>query len=220
MFTGLIEDIGVVTDVRIDPTTKQTILTIHASSPTLLSDCQLGDSIAVNGCCLTVTHFNRTTQSFTVGLSPETLRRTTFTTLTPNTNSTNTTAARVNLERSLTPTSRVGGHYVQGHVDGVGRVRLMQADGDALRVVVACPAAVLQYVVEKGYIAIDGTSLTVTRVDEQQGELEVMLIQYTQNKITLPKKQVGEGVNLEADIMGKQIVAYLQKYTKSIQAKL
>ena len=203
MFTGLIEDIGVVTAIRIDPTTHQTILTIRTSSPHLLSDCQLGDSIAINGCCLTVTSFDRTTRTFTVGLSPETLRRTTFATLTPST--------AVNLERSLTPTSRVGGHYVQGHVDGVGRVRVLQKDGDALRVVIACGGEILQYVVEKGYIAIDGTSLTVTRVDEQRGELEVMLIQYTQSKITLPKKQLGEGVNLEADIMGKQIVAYLAK---------
>ena len=212
MFTGLIEDIGVVTDVRIDPTTHQTILTILTSSPQLLSDCQLGDSICVSGCCLTVTSFDRTSHTFTVGLSPETLRRTTFGALRPKDS--------VNLERSLTPTTRVGGHYVQGHVDGVGHVKALHKDGDALRVVVACQHSILQYVVEKGYIAIDGTSLTVTRVDEQQGELEVMLIQYTQNKITLPRKQVGEGVNLEADIMGKQIVAYLQKYTKVIQAKL
>ena len=212
MFTGLIEDIGVVTDVHIDPTTHQTILTILTSTPHLLSDCHLGDSIAINGCCLTVTAFHPTSRTFTVGLSPETLRRTTFAAV--------GRGAAVNLERSLTPTSRVGGHYVQGHVDGVGRVKVMQKDGDAMRVAIDCPASILQYVVEKGYIAIDGTSLTVTRVDEQQGELEVMLIQYTQGKITLPKKQLGEGVNLEADIMGKQIVAYLQKYNKSIQAKL
>ena len=213
MFTGLIEDIGTITAIHIDPQTQQTILTIQ-STPTLnfLTDCHLGDSIAVNGTCLTVTHYNPTTHTFTVGLSPETLRRTTFTTV--------TVGSAVNLERSLTAGSRMGGHYVQGHVDGVGRVAVMERDGDALRVVIACSLVILQYVVEKGYIAIDGTSLTVTRVDEQKGELEVMLIQYTQSKITLPKKQVGEGVNLEADIMGKQIVAYLQKYNKSIQAKL
>ncbi|MCJ1296938.1 Riboflavin synthase alpha chain [Xylographa carneopallida] len=212
MFTGLIEDIGVVTDVRIDPTTQQTIITIRASSPALLSDCHLGDSIAVSGCCLTVTHFDAASRTFTVGLSPETLRRTTFAELRRDT--------PVNLERSMTANTRIGGHYVQGHVDGVGQVRLSQRDGDALRVVVACSGAVLQYVVEKGYIAIDGTSLTVTRVDERLGELEVMLIQYTQSKITLPRRKVGEGVNLEADIMGKQIVAYLQKYDKAIKAKL
>ena len=120
----------------------------------------------------------------------------------------------MNLERSLTASTPIGGHFVQGHVDATGRIATLQPDGDALRVVIAAPSSVLQFVVEKGYIAIDGVSLTVVRVDEGQGgwgEVEVMLIQYTQSKITLPRKRVGDLVNLEGDILGKHIVAFLHK---------
>ena len=213
MFTGLIEEIGIVTAVHIDPVTGQTVLTISASA--VLHGVVLGDSIAVEGVCLTVTSF--THSSFTVGLSPETLRRTTFASLRP--------PHPVNLERSLTPTSHIGGHFVQGHVDCTGELTIVQADGDALRVVVRAPASLLQYVVEKGYIAIDGASLTVVRVEEGkqaggEGELEVMLIQYTQQRVTLARKQSGQRVNLEADVMGKQIVAYLDRYTKALKARL
>ena len=211
MFTGLIEEVGVVSSISVHPTTGQTLLLISASK--VLHNVALGDSIAVDGVCLTVTSFTPNA-SFTVGLSPETLRRTSFAHLRP--------SSPVNLERSVTPSTPLGGHFVQGHVDATGRISRLEKDGDALRVVVAAPQSVLQFVVEKGYIAVDGVSLTVVRVDEGKGEagtgeggawgeLEVMLIQYTQAKITLPRKRVGDLVNLEGDILGKHIVAFLHK---------
>lgn len=214
MFTGLIEEIGVIINIHVDSKTGQTILVIKGSI--ILVGIVLGDSIAVDGVCLTVTAFSKEASTFTVGLSPETLRRTTFHTLTKN--------SAVNLERSLTASSHIGGHYVQGHVDGFGVIELIQVDKDALRVVISAPANILKYIVEKGYIAIDGISLTVVAVNEgnnnnnnnsshdnnsrepslPSGCFEVMLIQYTQQKVTLSKKKKGQIVNLEVSTIIRQ----------------
>lgn len=189
MFTGIVEEIGTVEELS--EVGGGWSLTVQAS--TVLEDTGLGDSLAVNGVCLTVT--NMTDSAFTVGLSPETLRRTNLGDLRP--------GDRVNLERSLALNGRIGGHFVQGHIDGTGVIRAFRPEGDSLWVTVAAPGELLRYIVPKGYIAVDGTSLTV--VDVLKDAFTFMLVAYTQQHITLPHKPVGSRVNLEVDILGKYI---------------
>ncbi len=189
MFTGLVEEIGVVamageTDGGFD-------LTVNADA--VLDGLKLGDSIAVNGVCLTATAFDAKT--FTVGLAPETLARTNLGDL--------VAGDPVNLERSLLPTTRLGGHFVQGHVDATGTIASFRPDKDALWLTIKTDPALMRYIVTKGYIAIDGTSLTV--VDTGPDWFNVTLINYTQPKIILPRKKPGDRVNLEVDILAKYI---------------
>jgi len=189
MFTGLVEEIGDV--VSVTPNPAGYALTIRG--PVVTDGTALGDSIAVNGVCLTVTALDG--PAFTVGLAPETRAKTDLEDLKP--------GDRVNLERSVTPTTRLGGHFVQGHVDGAGRVRSIRPDQDALWVTIEAPHALMRYVVPKGYIAIDGTSLTV--VDVGADWFTVTLVAYTQGRIVLPEKAPGARVNLEVDILGKYV---------------
>jgi riboflavin synthase len=189
MFTGLVEEIGIVERLQVGR--RPHLLTITAS--TVLADTQPGDSINVNGACLTVSQL--TSHSFTVGLMPETLRRSNLGDLRP--------GDGVNLERALTPQSRLGGHFVQGHVDGVGRIVTKRPELDALWVTISAPSAVMRYLVPQAYIAVDGVSLTVAEVAE--GVLSVSLVAYTRAHITLPRKQVGDQVNLEVDILAKYV---------------
>jgi riboflavin synthase len=170
-------------------------LTVKAR--TVLEGTRLGDSLAVNGACLTVTTF--TGDRFTVGLSPETLRRTNLGALRP--------GDAMNLERSLTMSGRVGGHFVQGHVDGTGEVRAFRPEGDSLWVTVGAAPDLLRYIVPKGYIAVDGVSLTV--VDVFPDAFTFMLVDYTQQRITLPRKPVDGRVNLEVDILGKYVEKFI-----------
>ena len=157
----------------------------------MLEDVKLGDSINTNGVCLSVTDFAR--GWFKVGLAPETLKKTSL------------SAAKeglpVNLERACLPTTRLGGHYVQGHVDGTGTVASIERDADALLVRIDVPPALMRYVVPKGYVAIDGTSLTV--IDTGPDWLTLTLVAHTQPLIVLPTKQPGDPVNIEVDIMAK-----------------
>lgn len=164
------------------------------ASSTLLADCHEGDSIAVNGVCLTVVTFSPT--HFTVGVAPETLRVTNLGTLAQ--------GAKVNLERAVRADTRMGGHFVQGHVDTTAAIAKLEPDGNALTIRFA-PAKkdVLRYVVYKGYVALDGTSLTVTKVDDSEGWWEVMLIAYTQERVVIAQKKVGDTVNVEVDMMAK-----------------
>ncbi|NNU16051.1 riboflavin synthase [Parvularcula sp. ZS-1/3] len=187
MFTGLIEEIGKV-EALIDTGNG---VDLKVRGPLSASDAELGDSIAVAGVCLTISEQDGDVMTF--GLAPETLRRTSLGALEE--------GHGVNLERACLPTTRLGGHYVQGHVDGMGTIREMRPDGDALWVTIEAPAELLIYIVEKAYVAIDGTSLTVTEVTEDS--FSVMLIRHTQPLITLPTKNPGDPVNLEVDIMAK-----------------
>jgi riboflavin synthase len=189
LFTGIVEEIGVVT--RIWRTGQSYNMTLRAK--TVLEDARLGDSIAVNGVCLTVTHL--TPETFTVGLSPETRARTNLVYLKE--------GGRVNLERSLTPTSRMGGHFVQGHIDGVGAIASFRPDQDALWLTVQADPALLRYIVPKGFVALDGVSLTV--VDVFADSFTVTLVAYTQQHITLPEHQAGYKVNIETDVLGKYV---------------
>ncbi|KAI5806341.1 riboflavin synthase alpha chain [Geopyxis carbonaria] len=205
MFTGIVETIGTVSSlVRLDDRETGdggTTLTI-CNATKILDDVNLGDSIAVNGTCLTVTEF--TEDSFKVGVAPETLRRTNLGEL--------KTGMNVNLERAVAGHVRFGGHFVQGHVDTIATIVSKQPDGDALTIRLS-PAdkSLLVYVVEKGYITLDGASLTITAVDDQQGWFEVMLIVYTQEKTVIAAKNVGQSINIEVDMAGK----YIEKQVKA-----
>lgn len=190
MFTGIVEEIGSVRATTLDAE-RGNAVTIACR--TVVSDAHLGDSIAVNGICLTVTAFDH--DSFTVGVSPETLRRTNLGLL--------NAGDPVNLERSLAFGGRIGGHYVQGHVDGTGEIVRLVPDGDSLRVTIRPPARLMPYIVEKGYIAVDGTSLTVA--ERTPSDFTIALIAYTQGAVIMGQQREGAQVNLEVDIMAKYV---------------
>ncbi|EAA34671.1 hypothetical protein GE21DRAFT_153 [Neurospora crassa] len=220
MFTGIVEEIGEVTTYTPnDPLSKNgTTLTItllpssssSSSSSGLLSDCHLGDSIAVNGVCLTVTSFTLTpSASFTVGIAPETLRLTNLGSL--------RSGSRVNLERAVRADTRMGGHFVQGHVDTVAEIIKITPDGEALTFRFRPKnKEVLRYVVYKGFIALDGTSLTVTAVNDEEEWWEVMLIAYTQERVVVAGKKVGETVNVEVDMTAKYVEKSLRGYLEGL----
>ncbi len=189
MFTGLVEEMGTVANAH--RTHDSFDLTIRAS--TVLEGVALGDSICVNGVCLTVTAFDE--GAFTVGLAPETRNRTNLGAL--------KSGDPVNLERSVTPSTRMGGHYVQGHVDGTGTLASVTKDEDALWIRINLDPGLMRYIVEKGYVAIDGTSLTV--VETGPDWFTLTLIAYSQQKVILARKQVGDSVNIEVDILAKYV---------------
>jgi len=189
MFTGIVEELGHVASCQ--PTDKGFDLSVDCK--TVLEGTILGDSIAVNGVCLTVT--SQTDTQFTAGLAPETRSRTNLDAL--------TTGSPVNLERSVTPTTRMGGHFVQGHVDNVGYIKSFEKDNDALWVAIEAPKDLMKYIVTKGYITLDGTSLTVVGVGDDW--FNVTLVAYTQQHIVMPTKAVGDAVNIEVDVLGKYV---------------
>jgi len=193
MFTGIVEEVGIVESLS--EVVGGWSLTVKAQ--TVLEGACLGHSIAVNGACLTVTAL--TVNSFAVGLSPETLRRTNLGAL--------RSGEGVNLERALTANGRIGGHFVQGHVDGTGEARAFRPEGDSLWVTVGAAPELLRYIVPKGYIAVDGVSLTV--VDVFPDAFTFMLVAYTQQHTTLPRKPVDSRVNLEVDILGKYVEKFI-----------
>ncbi|KAJ8109525.1 hypothetical protein OPT61_g7399 [Boeremia exigua] len=200
MFTGLVETIGTVAALeQLDQTASGgggTSLTI-SDCEEILGDCHLGDSISVNGTCLTVTEFDK--KSFKIGCAPETLRRTNLGALKQ--------GSKVNLERAVSANTRMGGHFVQGHVDTTASIQSVTPDGNALTFrFKPRDSAVLRYIVEKGYVTIDGASLTVTKVEDgPEGFWEVMLIAYTQEKVVTASKKAGEDVNVEVDQVGKYV---------------
>ena len=185
MFTGIVEEVGNVKSVGSGQ------LTVSASA--VLEATRLGDSMAVNGACLTVSAMN--SGSLSVDVMPETLKRTNLGQLRPGSN--------VNLERALMVGARVGGHLVQGHVDATGRVVSLVREGGAVMAKLAAPPEVLRYVVEKGFIAADGVSLTVVGYD--QSSFSVSLVGYTLNNTVLGSRKVGDQVNLEVDIIAKYV---------------
>ena len=189
MFTGIVEDIGKITALK----NADGVFNLTIRSTTAVDGAQLGDSIAVNGTCLTVTSLEA--DSFTVGLAPETLSRTNLGAL--------SVGSAVNLERALTPSTRMGGHIVQGHVDGVGTVTSFRKDGSSLWVTVRVDPDLMRYVVSKGFVAVDGVSLTVVETGEDW--FNVMLVEYTQTHITLARQEPGYNVNVETDILGKYV---------------
>jgi riboflavin synthase len=188
MFTGLIEALGVVREVVSSPAGWRLRL-----DATLSPELTPGESIAVNGVCLTVVSPDRT--GFSADVSPETARVTTIAAL--------TRGAKVNLERPLKPESRLGGHFVQGHVDGTGTIESLRADGDSYWLAVAFPPALAPYIVHKGSIAIDGISLTVAHLDERV--LGVQIVPFTWEHTNLHAARRQDAVNIECDILGKYV---------------
>ena len=189
MFTGLIAVLG--TLERLAEGSTSCRLTVRA--PQLLSGVKIGDSIAVNGVCLTVVHLRGDT--FTADVMPETVRRTTLHLLQP--------GDRVNLEKALRPTDGLDGHIVQGHVEGVGTIQQIIPEGNARVYRIQAPGELLRYIVEKGSIAVDGISLTVTEADDSG--FGVSLIPHTAKMTTLGYKSAGDAVNLETDILARYV---------------
>jgi riboflavin synthase len=185
MFTGIVEELGVVIATSADR--------LVISGPLVTKDVAHGDSIAVDGVCLTVVAVSGDT--FTADVMAETWQRSTLRTLRP--------GDRVNLERAATPTTRLGGHLVQGHVDGVGTIAF-RTPGDAWDTVrFTVPPGLARYLVEKGSVTVDGVSLTV--VEAGPDRFTVGLIPTTLDRTTLGRKQVGAGVNLEVDVIAKYV---------------
>jgi riboflavin synthase len=189
MFTGLVEALGTVRELAVTGTGRRLALGV----PEFAGQLHLGESVAVNGACLTVVESDAETCSFEV--SPETLRRTNLGEL--------RTGDRVNLERSLALGDRLGGHLVQGHVDGVGQVLERRPDGEWLMVWFRCPADLAAQMVPKGSVAVDGVSLTLVDIEAEQ--FSVALIPHTLANTTLGFKGPGSAVNLETDLLAKYV---------------
>ena len=185
MFTGIVEEIGKVTSVQPGN------LVIAAGG--VLHGMEVGGSMAVNGVCLTITRLDNA--SFSADLMAETVKRSNLGLL--------RAGDKVNLERPLALGGRLGGHLVQGHIDATGRVASMRQYGEARLVRFEAPSEVMSYIVEKGFIAVDGLSLTV--VDRDASSFQVSLVAYTRQNTTLGERQVGDLVNLEADIIAKYV---------------
>jgi len=199
MFTGIIEEIGKVLSAS---TTKLTI-----SAAQVVDGMKLGDSIAINGACLTVTDFDRA--SFSVDVMPETLQRTNLGHL--------KSGDGVNLERPMALGGQLGGHLVQGHVDDIGRIISLEWEGDALLFRFEAPPEIMRYTVPKGFIAIDGISLTI--MDKDESSFRVSVVEYTRRNTNLGSRKTGDLVNLEADIIAKYVAQFTQPQAAGLTAE-
>jgi riboflavin synthase len=195
MFTGLIIELGEV--VSLEKKIESARMSIKASG--VVKDATPGDSIAVNGVCLTVTKLLTHNSELFFDVSYETLKSTNLGNL--------KRGDRVNLEPSLKLNSKVGGHFVTGHVEDIGKIRSKTPSGNALRIEIETPDNVLRYLVEKGSVAVDGISLTV--VDVLKDAFSVVIIPHTAKMTTIGFKNVGDTVNLEPDILGKYVAKFL-----------
>lgn len=189
VFTGIIEEKGTIK--QIVKGEKSSIITIQADK--VLKGTNIGDSIAVNGICLTVTSINN--NCFSADVMAETIRRTNL--------ENQSEGSMVNLERALTPLTRMGGHIVSGHIDGTGKIINYLNEENAIWVTIETKSEILKYIVEKGSIAIDGISLTVAYVDDNY--FKVSIIPHTSQETTLTDKNIGDTVNLECDIIAKYV---------------
>ncbi len=194
MFTGLIEDLGILRDIRTGA--GQAVLTVGTALP--MVEFTLGESIAINGVCLTVTRFAE--GAFSADVSPETLDCTTLGRL--------SAGSRVNLERALRLSDRLGGHLVTGHVDGLARLVERRQDGNSWRFRFQGDATLFSQLVDKGSVAVDGISLTVNQVKSDSFSLAV--IPHTLAMTTLQERKVGDEVNIETDLIGKYVARFLQ----------
>jgi len=195
MFSGIVEEMGAVASM--EKTLAGTRLSILASI--ILEDLKTGDSVGVNGVCLTIVR--RDERSLMVEVSPETLSVTTLGEL--------TAGAPVNLERAMKLNERIGGHLVAGHVDGVGRIRTREQDGNAIVLTIEAPEEILRYCVIKGSVAVDGISLTINDLTEKG--FSVAIIPHTAKVTSLGLKQAGDHVNLESDLIGKYVERLLKE---------
>ncbi|MBK8276582.1 MAG: riboflavin synthase [Nitrospira sp.] len=195
MFTGIVEEMGGITVMN--KSLAGAKLTILAS--TVMSDLKIGDSVSVNGICLTVV--SRSERDFSVEVSPETLSVTTLGSF--------AVGMPVNLERAMKLNERIGGHLVAGHVDGVGMIRSRQQDANTIVFTIGAPPEILRYCVAKGSITVDGISLTINAVNEQG--FSIAIIPHTAKVTILGLKQVNDTVNLESDLIGKYVERLLQE---------
>lgn len=193
MFTGIIEEIGIVKSIKKDNKSAE----IHISANKIMDDIHLGDSIAVNGVCLTARNIMK--DGFVADVMAETLRSSSLGEL--------RTGSRVNLERAMQMNGRFGGHIVSGHIDGTGVITEKKPEANAIWVSVKTDPSILKFIIEKGSIAIDGISLTVHYVDDKI--FKVSIIPHTQEETTLTGKNEGDIVNLENDIVGKYINRFI-----------
>ncbi len=198
MFSGIIEEVGTVESYDGE--------TLVISANQVLDDLTISESIMVAGACLTVTTLSRPDSSFTVETVPETRARTNFGEL--------VAGSKVNLERSLRYGDRVGGHMVQGHIDGVGSIRSVIEDGNSRVIVINAPENIIENVVEKGFIAVDGISLTV--VDRNPDSFSIAVIPYTFEHTTLGERGEGSTVNLEADVTAKYVANLVEPYLNNL----
>lgn len=189
MFTGIVEEVGTMQGVRMGTTSGE----IHLKASKVLEGTKLGDSIAVNGVCLTVT--NMTADGFTADVMPETLRRSNLGQL--------RSGDPVDLERAMAADGRFGGHLVSGHIDGTGTITQLRREGNAVWVRIQTTPEILRLIVEKGSITIDGISLTVATLGKN--DFQVSIIPHTGSETILLSKKPGDMVNLENDIVGKYV---------------
>jgi riboflavin synthase alpha subunit len=195
VFTGIIEAVGTLTSLE----PRGEVVRVEVEAGRASGGVRIGDSVAVNGCCLTVTAIADERLAFEA--VKETLEKTSL--------GDQREGARVNLERAMRADGRLDGHIVQGHVDGTGRVRVFERRGDDVRLEVACGPEIARYLVPKGSVAIDGVSLTV--VSASDDAFDVALIPHTLAETNLGDRASGERVNLEADVLGKYVVRYLER---------
>lgn len=193
MFTGIVEEIGHIRRIQ----RGDLWIVLEVSAQKILQGVKLGDSIAVNGTCLTVTSFTR--DAFTVDVMPETLKKTSLASL--------GIGSPVNLERAMAAGDRFGGHFVSGHVDGMGRILEKKPYGNAIVITIDAGEDVLRYILPKGSISIDGISLTV--VDTNPSSFQVSIIPHTLKETVLQYKNAGDVVNLECDMIGKYIERFI-----------
>ena len=198
MFTGLVEGQGEI--IRVEKKGNKALIGIKPEFP--WEEKKLGESISVNGVCLTAAAWMGNT--FSVDVSEETLGRSDLGQL--------KNGDRVNLERALRLSDRLGGHWVTGHIDGVGRILQKERQGDFLLLKISSPESLRPFIVEKGSITVDGISLTVNRMGE--GDFDLTIIPHTAARTTLDRKQIGEEVNLETDLIGKYVFQFLSRQGK------
>lgn len=199
MFTGIIEEIGTISAIKKGANESKLVI----SGNKIFSDLKLGDSVAVNGVCLTASEISGST--FTADVMNETLNRTSLSGL--------TAGSRVNLERAMAADGRFGGHIVAGHVDGTGIITDIKNDGNAVWYTISADNSILRYIVEKGSVAIDGISLTVAKVTDSS--FSVSIIPHTAKETVLSEKKCGNKVNLENDMIGK----YVEKLLNTVENK-
>lgn len=193
MFTGLVEEVGKVQDINVG----NKIWTITFDCQKVVENVSIGDSIAINGACLTVNEYD--TKSFKANVMAETIRKTNLSFL--------KRGSFVNLERALRVRDRLGGHIVTGHIDGTGVIEEFKKEGDAIWISISVSKDILKYIVYKGSVAIDGVSLTVSYVDEEK--FKVSIIPHTKEVTTLIKKNIKDLVNIECDVLGKYVEKFL-----------
>ena len=198
MFTGIVETVGTVKSIR----RKDKAIELFIDSALICEDLKLGDSISVNGVCLTATSITK--PQFSVDVIHETIRSSSLNKLTSN--------SKVNLERAMPMNGRFGGHIVSGHVDGVGTIRKILNDGNSIIYTIEAPENVMRYTIDKGSITIDGISLTVASVSERS--FQVAIIPFTASETTLSLRKVGDTVNLESDLVGKFIEKMVNNTTR------